>query len=200
MNGLDVLRNKYRFPDEKPDVPGKYENGMPAGWCAGPNRQMFRELCNKETKVIIDGGSWMGLSAWWELHCAPNATVLCIDHWKGSREHRKMQDTLAVLWDTFCVNLWDFRDRIIPMKTDSVAGMQEVYDLGLKPDIVYIDWSHDPDSVFRDVSTALKLFPDAEIIGDDLVWSSVRTGLDRIRDAFPIRIEERHVAWRIVRQ
>lgn len=123
----------------------------------------------------------MGLSASRFLLLAPNATVICIDHWKGSEEHQSGPESLklSTLYETFLVNLWEKRDRIIPVRAGNIIGMQEVASLRINPDVVYVDWSHDADSVCSDLLAAREMFPRATLIGDDWSWESVREGVQR---------------------
>jgi len=202
MNGLQTLRERYPIPDVMPDVPMDYnKNNEPTGWCAGENRKLFMELCNDSTKIIVDGGSFLGLSAWWFLKLATNATVIGVDHWQGSREHQKgpISEKLPTLYETFLRNLWDWRDRIIPVRSDSVAGMKEIASLGIQPDIVYIDWSHDAENVCRDLTNAIELFPNAEIIGDDWTWKSVQEGVGRVVKNLNVRFVNNRTCYRLDR-
>src|SRR5690606_30776246 len=65
------------------------------------------------------------------------------------------------------VNLWRFRDRLTPLRTDTVTGLNYLHQQGVKPQIIYIDASHHYEHVKQDISTALDLFPDAILVGDD---------------------------------
>lgn len=203
MTGLDTLRSRYPIPTEMPNVPTDYVKGEPMGWCAGENRALFAKLCNPDTRVVIDGGSFLGLSAWWFLKTAPNATVICIDHWKGSREHLHrpaLAAKLPILYETFLRNLWEWRDRIVPIRSDSVEGMREVAALGVVPDVVYVDWSHDADNVCRDLTAAMDLFPPpSEIIGDDWTWPTVREGALRAVDPRGFSLDTSRTCYRIIR-
>jgi len=206
MSGLGKLREHWPLPTEMPDVPRDRHptRDEPTGWCAGENRKLFAKVCNDNTRVVIDGGSFLGLSAWFLLKLAPNATIICIDHWKGSAEHQTRRDLVAklpLLYETFIRNLWDCRDRIIPVRADSVVGMQEIHALDIHPDVVYVDWSHDADSVHRDLTTALDLFPEAVIIGDDWTWQSVREGI--FKTLLPHKMYDLHTyqtCYRITRK
>jgi len=177
MSGLDTLRERYPWPAERPE-------GLPGcmGWCAGENRSAFTSLLNAETQVVLELGSFEGLSSGLLCEAAPNATILCVDHWKGSAEHHKRphwNERLAKLYDSFLMHLWEHRDRVVPMRTSTLEGMREISALGIKPDLVYVDASHDEESVFQDTTTALQLFRESIIIGDDWTKQSVRMGAVR---------------------
>jgi hypothetical protein len=65
------------------------------------------------------------------------------------------------------------------MRADIQPALSELAGLDLIPDLLYVDGSHDADSVYQDVSRSRWLFPDAVIMGDDWPWTTVREGLDR---------------------
>ena len=132
-------------------------------------------------KVIVELGSWLGRSTRFLLDNAPNATVIAIDHWDGSEEHltdKKFATILPVLYETFLVNCWQYKNRLIPVKNSSLLGLQDVYNEKIKPDLVYIDASHDYDAVTKDLEKTFALFPNTIICGDDWGWDPVRTAVE----------------------
>ena len=74
-------------------------------------------------------------------------------------------------------NLWnhkyDGKKGIIPMKMDGCEA-QILKEMGVEPDLLYIDASHHYDGVMKDVSTAIDLFPSAHIVGDDWEYPDVQ--------------------------
>ena len=191
---LQILRELYPWPAEKPDIPPAL-----SGWLQSSNQKMLAQLCTTKTRVVVELGSWLGLSAKFFLDVAPNATVLCVDHWQGSREHQHVEEwrsKLPILYETFLVNLWEYRDRVIPIKRKTVEGLKVIHSLGIHPDVVYIDASHEYKDVCWDVHTALELFPDSIICGDDWSWSDVQKAVSEIASNFKkkVHIEDGH-AW-----
>ena len=184
MTAIDTLKKRWSFPTVKPNVEKKYKGNRPEGWCKPSCVSNLKLLLDDSMKVVVDGGSWMGCSASYLLEFAPNATVICIDTWKGCEIlAERCKDDIPNLYNTFCVNLWDDRDRVIPIVQSSIDGMHTLYKLGIKPDLIYVDWAHDADNVERDVNTAMDLFPDTDICGDDFRWKSVKEGLTRVLQA-----------------
>lgn len=174
---LANLRERFAWPDEKPDVPPSDH-----GWFAG-RPEVFRQFAGPDARVYLELGSWMGKSARWFARECPNATIICVDHWQGSPEHLrkpKWKQHLATLYETFLTNMWDLRDRVIPIRTDTLTGMTIVAEAGVKPDLIYIDAGHDSESVYHDLRAALTLFPEAQIIGDDWPIEGVRDGVQRL--------------------
>ena len=179
------MRRKYRWPKTKPDVPPKlYPSGEPFGWFNGENRMVLQTLLGSESQVVLELGAFLGLSTIYLMQYAPNATILTVDHWKGSREHqgKAYADVIDRLFETFCVHLWDYRERIIPMKTRTLDGMIELHDLGVTPEVVYIDASHETGPVFADTAVAMSLWPEAHIVGDDGRWLTI---LQALKDLAP---------------
>lgn len=201
MEGLNLLKARFPFPEPTKKLKRNFVNGCPKGWCHTDNTNHFRELLRKEKPVIIDGGSYMGLSAYWWLTIYPDSTVICIDHWKGSAEHQQeaYREEIANLYDSFQANLAEYKNRVIPIQMDSITGMQVVEKIGVKPDVVWIDWSHDMKSVIADVGMAIQNFPDAIICGDDWTWTEVRKGLAEIEHLFGVKLYTSFSFWRIVK-
>jgi hypothetical protein len=72
--------------------------------------------------------------------------------------------------------------------------------LGIEPDLVYVDASHETSDVIRDVETALGLFPNSQIIGDDWDWESVRRAVQDIVCRNPrLLLEENGKSWWLTR-
>lgn len=176
MNGIEELRRRWPWPATKPDV-----KPNSSGWFHGDCQRLLEQRIGPDTRVIIELGSWLGMSTRFFLQQAPSATVVAIDHWEGSREHQSSEfaEMLPVLYDTFLVNLWGYRDRLIPLRADTVRGIDIVAGLGIAPDLVYVDASHEVADVERDIRRVRQAFPGALIVGDDWTWPSVREGVTR---------------------
>jgi hypothetical protein len=169
MNGLDELKRRYPWPETCPSVPAN-----PDGWFCGENRAVLQRRI-ADAYTVLEIGAWLGLSTRFLVDNSPG-TVITIDHWKGSSEHKNMPE-LATLWETFCKNCWKYRGRLIPAKTSSIDGMREIHSLGISPDVIYIDASHEAELVAADLRLAIELWPKAHIVGDDWNWTTVKAGV-----------------------
>jgi hypothetical protein len=69
----------------------------------------------------------------------------------------------------------------------------------LEPDLVYIDADHRYESVVKDLSTALDLFPRAIIVGDDFNWDEVRRAVETVTSQRGIPHEAFGTGWRVLR-
>ncbi len=161
---LENLRKTYVYPTIKPSVEGNKH-----GWFNKCNEDVLSLFLNENTKLIIELGSWLGKSTRFLANKALNANIIAIDHWKGSNEHQK-SDIIPVLYETFIVNCWKYRDRIIPIRDNTINGLKTIHKENLTPDLIYIDASHDYKSVCDDITTSIRLFPKARIVGDDWLW------------------------------
>jgi hypothetical protein len=190
---LEELRRQYPWPAQRPDVePYLREDGLPRGWCAHQNVAMFGRFLGPETSVVLELGSMFGLSATRLLQAAPNATVICIDHFKGSEEHQGREGwerLLSEMREILQVHLWEQRHRVIVMPRSTSDGMLQVVQAGVRPDLVYVDASHKEPAVYRDVRDAMRYFPDAVVCGDDWDREEVRQGVFRAVDQRRVRTD-----------
>lgn len=190
---IRALKGRYPFPEEDPQV--RVEVFSDADWWGPQVEEGLRSLVPKDAKVIVELGSWVGHGAVRLAAMAPEATIVCIDHWLGSPEHRSdpaMRQHLPKLYRAFVTNVWPQRERFVPMKTTTLAGMQELADMGIKPDLIYVDASHDYADVKEDVRLAKELFPDAILCGDDYDWPDVRGA---VKDQLGNRLEHNGRCW-----
>ena len=193
---LQDLAQAHPWPAQAPDVPPEPEKG----WLFSSTREMLQSVLGNPCRLVVEVGSFLGLSTRFIADTAPTAAVVAIDHWAGSPEHQTNPDVaplLPMLFETFTVNCWSYRDRMIALRMDSVSGLQEVARRGLHPDVVYIDGDHSFAAVVQDVETTLDLFPGAVVVGDDWDWEGVRRGVRLVADRRRRSVEVRGVAWRL---
>lgn len=160
-----------QWPDSMPDMAPFMH-----GWFFG--EEALSPFCNAQTRLIVELGSWLGKSARWMCNAAPNATVVCIDHWDGSPELVPQWGwMIGKSFDQFCRNLWDYRDQVVPLRMKSVDGIRLLAEHGARPDVVYIDAAHDYESVKADVEACIEAFPGVPLVGDDWNWRGVERGV-----------------------
>ncbi len=171
--GVENLRHAYPWPEDRPNVPAREREG----WLFPSTQEMLARFLSSDTKLVVELGSWLGLSTRFIAGRAPRATVIAIDHWKGSPEHERdpaLRDLLPVLYETFLANCWNERARIVPIRTGTIEGLQRVAGFGLVPDVIYVDADHAYEAVAADLAAIERLFPSAIIVGDDWNWEGVR--------------------------
>lgn len=205
---IDTLYVRYPWPNERPTP--EVVHPEIEGWFAGANRTMLAELIERHDDelgrpiVFLELGSFRGLSSKWLAQQLDSSdTLICVDHWLGSEEHHRREDwreLLSTLYEVFLSNLWDYRERVVPMRTTTLDGMKELSELCITPDIIYVDAAHDAESVYRDITMAKNLFPDAEICGDDWPHHSVRTGVVRAAEGWKLLDVQGCCAWHLKRE
>ena len=167
------LALQFAWPAEPPNVPPR----MNQGWLWPSTKEMFRADFVPRHRLVVEFGSFLGMSTRFIADIAPNARIIAVDHWLGSPEHYRRPDLaqlLPMLYDTFIVNCWSYRDRLVPLRQSSIEGLQTIHRLGLSPDVIYVDADHRYESVRSDLDTIMRLFPNALIVGDDWDWEGVR--------------------------
>ena len=154
--------------------------------------------------MIIELGTWLGKSA--DYFCRnTDAVVFCVDLWDNGVIERDShyasvnnKDILrrGSIYDQCLSNLWkhkyDGKKGIIPMKMDGCEALQILKEMGVEPDLLYIDASHHYDGVMKDVSTAIDLFPSAHIVGDDWEYPDVQRAVKDCAQKYglPIYVED----------
>lgn len=191
------MRTGFPWPEQPPDVAPRPKEG----WLRPDTARLLAIHLTDETRVVLEIGAWLGLSTRFIAERAPNANVITIDHWRGSPEQIRdvrFAPVLAVLYETFLVNCWKLRHRIVPVRMASVDGMHELARFGVCPDLIYIDGDHSYEAVHNDLLTALTLFPSAQVIGDDWDWPSVRAAVADICLGRNLAIDAHGTAWRLL--
>lgn len=140
---------------------------------AGAQREIFaKAIYHTKPGIIIEVGSFVGESA---IHMAKhikargyNATVLCVDtwyagydHWLGAREKIRMHFGRPDFYYKFMANVIanDCQDVIVPFAMDSIGAARVIKWLGLVPQLIYVDGSHEKGDVLRDYEAYWPLLP-----------------------------------------
>lgn len=71
---------------------------------------------------------------------------------------------------------------IVPMRMDSCAALRILKEIGVTPDLIYVDANHHYKPVLDDVSLSVELFPDALIVGDDWHYEEVQRAVREVGD------------------
>jgi hypothetical protein len=165
---LASLCAAFPQPKTRPDVPEHV-----TGWGHwGPQYAALTR--GKRRPLIVEVGAWLGRGTRQILDAVPESVVVSVDHWQGGPEHQPGKafhdPVLPVLFETFHRNLWDVRDRVVSVRRSSVQGMEALAPFAAAVDLVYIDACHLEADVLADVATALRVFPNAVVCGDDYDW------------------------------
>lgn len=165
-------------------------NGFPVSewggtWYGDPGaqREIFAKCIGRlNPSIIIEVGSFVGESA---IHMAKilkaqkrDCAILCIDTWyagfdhfKGAREKINPHFGRPDFYYKFMANVIanSCQDVIVPFAIDSINGARVVKWLGLVPDLIYVDASHEGGDVRRDYDAYWDLLPaGGGLLVDDL--------------------------------
>jgi hypothetical protein len=173
------------------------------GWyyAQEPIEKIIKE---KNVRVVIELGSWLGKSTRHIASLLPeNGVVWAVDHWQGSIEHHvenydyypEMKTILPVLYEQFLSNVIhaELTHKIIPWKMTTDEAIQRFRQEQIHPDLIYVDASHDEESVYKDLCNYYPLIKEhGTICGDDWGWGE--------EQGFPVRraverfAKEQHLA------
>ena len=141
--------------------------------------QMNRLILEKQPKVVIEFGSWLGMSTRSIAKALPhNSLIYTVDHFLGSDEveHQiKNGDKIPILYEQFLSNVIHEKlySKIIPLKMTTKESADYFKSNSIKGDIIYIDASHDFENVYKDLCLAQDLVAsDGVICGDDWGWGN----------------------------
>lgn len=147
------------------------------GWMSDEELTYLAETASRH-KMICEIGSWKGRSS---VAIATNTTgnVHCVDTWKGSAEafHAKALNMKDENWlfDEFKNNTKGLNN-IRPIQLPSLIAAEYFKAFGVKFDMIFIDASHDFDSVSNDIRVWKELLTDDGILcGHDYTkyWTGV---------------------------
>jgi hypothetical protein len=180
----------HKYPSNKSI---KIKNKDLQGWLDSGNKILLKkyiELLNP--KVILELGAWKGLSTIYMLELF-DGIVISVDNWIGGEsilKNKKQKNDIDEVYNTFLRNLYDFRDRIIPIKMDGREGIKYLSTLGIKIDLIYLDMDHTYNNVINDLETLYEYFPDVIIIGDDFeYYDDVKKAVNEFIQKYNYKIE-----------
>ncbi|MFI5457154.1 MAG: class I SAM-dependent methyltransferase [Isosphaerales bacterium] len=202
MDGIRAIAAICSWPEERPQV----QEPPPApGWLGdGASALLAREL-SEQTRLVVELGSWVGLSTRFIADHAPHAVVIAVDHWAGSPEHQRKptwKAMLPTLYETFLALCWDYRHRVIPLRMTTLEGLRVVAGHGLEPDLIYVDAEHSDVAVTGEIELIRRSFPRAAIIGDDYDWPGIAPAMADAARRHNLVLEtagtaERGRAWKL---
>lgn len=176
---LEALRARYPWPDQHPAVATHH-------WSLdGGGRWLVKEKIRKSNlQLVLEIGSFLGGSVLDWLKASPDVVVVAIDPWPPTsdefclsdyaRKQGQCEELVRQLsrpdgfYETFVANVWQHRDRLIPVREFSPGILRDLSDLGLRPDLIYLD----SDKSGTEINLCNELFPGAIMTGDDWGWKN----------------------------
>ena len=173
------------WPNVKPNV-----KPFMHGWFGKCNKKVL-DILIPGKKIIVEMGSWYGQSIEYILSIADkDAKIYSIDRWDNEfikqmwrnrgKDYKPNVGFIDQhpLYDTFLVNFWDHKDRLTPIRGDTVYGMKVLVDKGIVPDLIYIDAGHEYETVKKELEYIEQHFPTSKLCGDDICWDGVRRAVE----------------------
>ena len=178
---LRVIRERYPWPD----VPAGIQPYIVS--LDGGGRHLVDALIEKDAvKTMLEIGSFLGGSTHRWLACSPNHQVIAVDPWNFQAGDYVASEQSWFYWPrppdnivhqlnasdglyhTFLANLAGHRERLIPVRANSPEVLEELKELGLQPDLIYIDADKERD----DLEACHRFWPTARLTGDDYMWNA----------------------------
>lgn len=156
------------------------------GFFGSGNQKMLEKLIKeRNVSTVVELGAFLGKSTRFIAQCLPeDGKVYAVDHWKGNIEHQNPNRTdvyyrLPTLYEQFLSNVIHSRlcDKIVPLK---MTTLEAAVALSFQVDMIYVDASHDFNSVLADLEAWYPFVKNYGILcGDDWLWGKDKN--------FPVR-------------
>lgn len=167
------------------------------GW--NGDSKVFKNLIdNTNPKVIIEVGTWKGLSAITMAehikHTNKSTKIYCVDTWLGAVEfwssHKSTPERDLLLKNGYPNIYYQFlsnvvhrkvEDIIIPFPNTSHIGYLYFKHQNIRADMIYIDASHEEFDVYYDIKRYMNILNiNGVIFGDDYKhWEGVKKAVDK---------------------
>ncbi len=161
-------------------------------------------LENPNITIAVEVGCFLGKSTRHIASLLPKeGKIYAIDHWKGSEEHQEGHElwypNISKLYEQFLSNVIhaNLTHKIVPIRMDSVKATKK---LKIKPDLIYLDASHDTKSVLKDLRAWYPFVKKRGILcGDDYVWKSVAKAVDKFAKEKKLNVIVNGTFWRLTK-
>jgi hypothetical protein len=179
----------------------------------GGGRELIEQMIvDKDVRLLLEIGSFLGGSAERWLRASPNLVVVCLDPWldawagnyvakHGYAELRDQLNRENGFFMTFLANLWNYRARVVPVRKKSPEGLLDLFLFDLQPDLIYIDANKASDSI----RVCHQLWPSAILTGDDWNWSKeggkapVQEAVTKLASAHGCEILQQKETWVLIK-
>lgn len=150
------------------------------GWMAEAELEYLASLAER-SQCILELGSWRGRSSS-ALAANTKGIVVCTDTFQGSVEHHQMLQgkPTSGLWFEFQQNTSRY-DNIWPLHANSLAAAKIISKGPMRFDLIFIDASHDYDSVKADIEAWQPLLaPGGILCGHDAYRWGVKAAVKQL--------------------
>lgn len=172
------------------------------GWLQEENREELRKMIQeRQVKTIFELGAWFGVSTLFMASLLPKeGKIYAIDHWQGSKEHKEEYAFLLPnLYEHFLCNVIHagYVYKIVPIKKTTLQAAKLL--TKVKPDLIYVDASHDTESVYQDLCAYYPYIQKRGILcGDDWDWGEKKeNGMYNVEEGVIKFCKKRSLSYRI---
>lgn len=143
-------------------------------------RWLFERFVLRSLPFVVEVGSWLGRST--RFFAEMDASVVAVDTWLGSPEHREPAradcvERLPDLYGRFLANCWDLRQCVLPLRLDSQTAARGLFWPADFADAVFLDADHSHASVVSDIVAWSPVLHCGLLCGHDAelpsVWDAV---------------------------
>lgn len=172
------------------------------GWFTFP--QLYKSIVEKfDSGVFVEVGTWKGKSAAYMAveiaNSNKNIEFYCIDPWTG--ETNEITDVYVceevktnTLYEHFLSNIEPVSNYIKPIKKTSLDAVEQFQNCSL--DFVFIDASHDYESVKADVEAwHSKIKIGGVLAGHDYSCIEVKRAVNEFADKHNLQIKSQEDCW-----
>lgn len=146
--------------------------------------------------VVIEIGSFLGLSAHLMMTIRPDLQMICIDTWSGDAELKKTYEEIPNVYEKFLENMNRLKHDITAIRGNSneiLIELLHVQHIEFKKnnsmaDFIFIDGSHQVNVVRRDIEFASLLIKPGKKI-------AIHDTLDGVAEAIAIFLYKREYLW-----
>lgn len=156
------------------------------GWFLESNREnLYHFILQRKPQVVVELGTWLGASAIFMAQLLNEGAILyAVDDWRADTDiyiqaDASVRSKLTKLYQQFLSNvkLQNLTHKIIPCRMKTLEAAEA---LDIIADLIYVDASHDEDSVYKDIMAWYpKLSPNGLMCGDDWSFKSVQQAVKR---------------------
>ena len=150
------------------------------GWMADTELTYLASLAER-SHCILEVGSWKGRSTSALAHHSPGI-VVAVDTWQGSVEHQAelKGKPASGVFHAFSANVARY-DNIWPLLANSQTGARIISHSPMRFDLIFIDASHDYESVKADIVAWLPLLaPGGILCGHDYMRWGVKSAVRQL--------------------
>lgn len=165
----------------------------------GNSHQIENLFAKYNIRTVIEIGCWTGCSTRHLANQVPaDGKVYAVDHFMGSKEHIG-DSRLPLLYQQFLSNIIHRKltDKIVPVRMSSLDA--SIYLTGVKPDLIYLDASHETEDVLHDLHAWYPFVQDHGILcGDDWSWPSVAIAVKAFAEEKKLELYVADNFWRLI--